>query len=274
MSSEAIRDVALRLASAASSDGAIITTDLAGMMTAWNPAAEHIFGHSTTEAVGQSIRLIVPQEVQWEQDEILRRITAGESIDRYDTVRVGKDGQRIDVSLTVSPLATAAGQIVGASKVARVHGKVVAYGLDTPDYQHLTRELAHREARLRTIIDTEPECVTLLGLDGCLLDMNPAGLRMIEADSLLQVAGRALVSLVIDEDKGRFSEFTDRVFRGESGTLEFQIVGLKGGRRWLETHATPLRGATGAITSLLGITRDVTARHARRLRCARANHAC
>ena len=82
--------------------------------------AELIFGHSSTEAVGQSIRLIVPPALQDEDDEIQRRFKAGQSLDRYETVRVRKDGQRIDVSLTISPLATAGGKIVGASKIVRV----------------------------------------------------------------------------------------------------------------------------------------------------------
>ena len=78
------------------------------------------FGHSAAEAVGESIRIIVPPELQGEKDEMLRRIKAGDNLDHYDTVRVRKDGQRIDVTLTVLRLATAGGEIVGAAKIARV----------------------------------------------------------------------------------------------------------------------------------------------------------
>jgi PAS domain S-box-containing protein len=122
------------------------------------------------------------------------------------------------------------------------------------------RELAEREARLRAIFEAEPECVKLLAADGTLLDMNPAGLRMIEADSLDQVRGHRVASLVAEPYRAAFRELLRRVFQGGSGTLEFEVVGLQGTRRWLETHATPLRDADGRITALLALTRDITAR--------------
>ncbi len=128
------------------------------------------------------------------------------------------------------------------------------------ELERLNRELAEREARLRAIFDAEPECVKLLADDGSLLDMNPAGLRMLEADSFQQVANQCIYPLIIDEHRPAFRDLTERVFRGESGTLEFQIVGLKGTRRWLETHANPLRNERGEPTALIGITRDITER--------------
>ena len=131
---------------------------------------------------------------------------------------------------------------------------------DSEEFARWAGDLVEREARLRLIIETEPECVKLLGADGSLLEMNPAGLRMIEADSFEQVANRCLYPLVTDDHRADFKRLTERVFRGESGTLEFRIVGLKGGHRWLETHAAPLRDSEGNITALLGLTRDITAR--------------
>ena len=116
------------------------------------------------------------------------------------------------------------------------------------------------EERWRLIIATEPECVKLLGPDGSLLQMNPAGLGMIEAGSFEQVANQCVYPLVVPEDRAQFQELTERVFRGESGTLEFQLTGLKGTTRWLETHATPLRNEQGEVTSLLAVTRDITER--------------
>jgi diguanylate cyclase (GGDEF)-like protein/PAS domain S-box-containing protein len=122
------------------------------------------------------------------------------------------------------------------------------------------REQAARESHLRSIIENEPECVKLLGVDGSLLEMNPAGLLMLEADSFQQVANQSLYPLVVAEHRNAFRELTEKVFRGESGTLEFQIIGLKGRRCWLETHATPLRDSGGKITTLLGITRNINER--------------
>jgi|GEM_PF-1180652 len=122
------------------------------------------------------------------------------------------------------------------------------------------RELRARERYLQAIIENEPECVKLLAADGSLLEMNKAGLRMIEADSLTQVQNRSIHSLIAEEDRAAFQELTERALRGESGTLEFRVVGFKGGRRWLETHASALRDADGAAMAVLGITRDITER--------------
>ncbi|TXT37287.1 MAG: PAS/PAC and Chase sensor-containing diguanylate cyclase/phosphodiesterase [Planctomycetota bacterium] len=113
------------------------------------------------------------------------------------------------------------------------------------------------EVRLRAIFDSGPECVKLLAADGTLLEMNAAGLSMIEADSAEQALGRCIYPLVAPKHRADFQMLVERVFRGESGILEFEIVGLKGTRRRLETHASPLRGSNGRIISQLSITRDV-----------------
>jgi PAS domain S-box-containing protein len=130
--------------------------------------------------------------------------------------------------------------------------------LDITERKLADQAVAESENRLRTIVASEPECVKLLGPDGLLLDINPAGLSMIEADSLEQVAGKPMLELVDPLYRAAFGELTKNVFRGESGKLEFEITGLKGAHRWLETHAVPLRNPEGKIAALLGITRDIT----------------
>jgi PAS domain S-box-containing protein len=102
-----------------SSDDAIVSKDLNGIITSWNPAAERIFGYTEKEAVGRSIRMIIPDELQSEEDVVLAKIRAGEKVDHYETVRQHKDGRRIDISLTVSPIRDEKGVVIGASKVAR-----------------------------------------------------------------------------------------------------------------------------------------------------------
>ena len=126
--------------------------------------------------------------------------------------------------------------------------------------EQANRELAAREAHLRAIIENEPECVKLLAADGTLLDMNTAGLRMIEADSLAQVQSHCVYPIIVAEHRDAFRELTESVMAGKSRTLEFKIIGLKGGRRLLETHASPLRDVTGKVIAALGITRDITER--------------
>ncbi|MEW6322956.1 MAG: PAS domain S-box protein [Acidobacteriota bacterium] len=151
---------------------------------------------------------------------------------------------------------------VDESAARRVYTQALARRLEEreAELRQDRQRAAAREAHLRTIIDTEPECVKLVGPGGRLIDMNPAGLRMIEADSLADVRDRNIVDLVAEEDRPAFVELSARVFRGESGSLEFRVRGLRGGERWLETHATPLRNGDGRIEALLGITRDVTRR--------------
>ena len=102
-----------------SSDDAIVSKDLNGIITSWNHAAERMFGYSAAEAVGQSIRMIIPADRQSEEDVVLARIRAGERIDHYETVRQRKDGTQLSISLTVSPIRNQHGEIVGASKIAR-----------------------------------------------------------------------------------------------------------------------------------------------------------
>jgi PAS domain S-box-containing protein len=102
-----------------SSDDAIIGKTLDGRIVSWNAAAERIFGYTAEEAVGQSIGLIIPEERWSEEQEILAKLRRGERVDHYETVRVTKDGQRLDISLTSSPIRDASGRIIGASKVAR-----------------------------------------------------------------------------------------------------------------------------------------------------------
>jgi len=123
-----------------------------------------------------------------------------------------------------------------------------------------TRELREAQRRLGAIIDNEPECVKLLDAQGRLLEMNAAGLRMIEADRVDALLGESVYPLIAAEHREAFRELTERVCRGERGTLEFEIVGLKGTHRWLETHAAPFRDESAGKTRLLGITRDISDR--------------
>ncbi len=103
----------------ASSEDAIISKSLDGLITSWNASAERLFGYRAEEVIGQSIFLIIPPEHQAEEARILARLRQGERIDHYETERVRKDGRRVEVSLTISPIKDATGAIIGASKIAR-----------------------------------------------------------------------------------------------------------------------------------------------------------
>jgi PAS domain S-box-containing protein len=102
-----------------SCDDAIVSKDLDGYITSWNKGAERIFGYTAGEAVGKHITLIIPKERQNEEPAILERLRKGERVDHYETIRVAKDGRRINISLTISPIRDEKGHVVGASKIAR-----------------------------------------------------------------------------------------------------------------------------------------------------------
>jgi PAS domain S-box-containing protein len=132
--------------------------------------------------------------------------------------------------------------------------------VDIHDRKVAEESLRDRESRLRTILSSEPECVKLLDADGRLVEMNEAGLRMIEASSLEQVKGHCVYPLVCAPYRTDFEELVAAVFRGESATRTFEISGLKGRHLWVEMHAAPLRDAVGNVVQLLSVTRDVTQR--------------
>ena len=134
------------------------------------------------------------------------------------------------------------------------------YLMDITQRKASEQALAERENLLQTIIETEPECVKLIAPDGRLLQMNRAGLEMIEADSLEQVAGSVIGDVIAPEHRTAFDDLTASVIAGGRGSLEFELVGLKGTRRRMETHAVPLHGAGGEILGALSVTRDVTER--------------
>lgn len=132
--------------------------------------------------------------------------------------------------------------------------------LEIEQRQRLSQQLLEKQNYLRAIIQSEPECVKLLSSDGIILDINPAGAALVDAESPDQLLGTCIYNVVTKRDKDPYRALTERVFRGESGSLEFQIMTYKGCTRWLETHAVPMRDCYGNIVALLGITRDITAR--------------
>jgi PAS domain S-box-containing protein len=130
-----------------SSDAAIVGKTLDGVVTSWNAGAESIFGYKAHEMIGQSINRIIPPELQKEEKEILRRIQQGDRIKNYHTVRNCKDGRRIDISLTISPVLDQSSNVVGASKIAR---DITAEKRAEEELQQIRAELA-RVARLSTV---------------------------------------------------------------------------------------------------------------------------
>jgi PAS domain S-box-containing protein len=231
------------------SDDAILSKKLDGTITSWNQSAERLFGYKAKEAIGQHITLIVPWERRSEEEDILRRLARGERVEHFETVRRRKDGSYLDLSLTISPIRDAVGKVIGASNVAR----------DIGERKRIEAALRESEERFRAIVETTPECVKLISADGTLLHMNRSGLEMVGARSADEVVGKNVYDLIAPEDRDRFQAFNETVCRGERGSLQFDIVGLEGKRRQMETHAAPLRNPDETVVHL-AVTADISER--------------
>ena len=124
----------------------------------------------------------------------------------------------------------------------------------------ISERLHESERRLRAIIESQPECMKLQAANGTVLEINPAGLALVEAECAGDIVGKPIYLLVAAEDHGLYRDNVRRVFAGESVVYEFRLVTLKGHARWMQTHAAPLRNARGGVDALLAITRDITDR--------------
>jgi PAS domain S-box-containing protein len=172
-----------------SSHDAIVAKTLDGVISAWNAAAERMFGYSEHEAIGQPITLIVPPDLHDEERGILRRLRAGERVDHYETARVTKAGERIDVSLTISPLRDPTGRIIGCAKIARdiTEAKQAEAALRHSE-QRLAREVARAKTlqsiSTRLLSEATPESLyaQILGAAMELMASDCASVQMVAAD--------------------------------------------------------------------------------------------
>jgi PAS domain S-box-containing protein len=162
-----------------SSDDAIVSKNLSGVITSWNKGAERVLGHTAEEAVGRHITLIIPSDRNAEEAMILDRIRRGEPVEHFETVRVRKDGTHVDVSLTISPVRDSTGRVIGASKVAR----------DVTERKRIAEAIKETElaARLLKLQDEERRRMARELHDGvgqllAAMNMNAGGLEMEKAN--------------------------------------------------------------------------------------------
>src|SRR5258708_6346737 len=148
----------------ASQDDAIVSKTVDGTVSSWNAGPTNIPGYEADEMIGQPITRIIPRELHQEETEVLARLHRGERIRRYETIRLGKDGRRGDIPLTVSPLFNQSGKVVGASKVAR----------DITERKLAEQALRETAARLRTLTETAVDGVILIDARGVVLMFNSA----------------------------------------------------------------------------------------------------
>ncbi len=253
---EAIRRSEENLAITLQSIGdAVIATDAERRITRMNPAAERLTGWGLAEAIGQPLdavfRIVDAETREPVTDPGRIVLERAETVGLANhTVLLARDGRELQIADSAAPIQDSKGRIAG----------VVLVFSDVTEQYRTQQALRERERHLRTIIDTEPECLKVVAGDGRLLQMNSAGLAMLEAESFEEVARHRLDEYLLPAYRPAFRDLHRRVMGGERGVLEFEVTGLRGTRRWLETHAAPLPGEGGEGTVLLGVTRDITAR--------------
>ncbi|MHB8843947.1 MAG: PAS domain-containing hybrid sensor histidine kinase/response regulator [Nitrospirota bacterium] len=216
-----------------------------------NQRGAEMYGLPKGKIIGRSPAEFAPER---QPDGRLSAEVAGEKIQaaltgvpqvfEWQPLRV--DGTPFDVEITLSR--------------TELGGKVYLQAIvrDITERKRVQEALRKSERMLQTIIDAEPECVKVLDENACLIMMNRAGLDMLQVDTLDEVKGQCVCPMVTSEYRQAFLDLTRRIYQGESGTLLFEMVGMKGRRLWLETHAVPLRNDKDVIIALLGVTRDVT----------------
>lgn len=248
-----------RLAAIAeASDDAIVGKDLSGAITAWNHAAETMFGYTADEIIGQPIALVIPPDRIDEEASILERVRRGESLVHFETERRCKDGRVIPVTLTISPIRDNHGRIIGVSKIAR----------DITEAQRIQGELRHREALLCSILDTVPDALIVIDRQGLIHSFSVAAERLF-GFSAAEVAGQNVSMLM----PSPYREEHDRYLARCSATGERHIIGIGrmvvGQRK--DGSTFPLEVTVGEVNLpgahlFTGFVRDLTERKDRERR--------
>jgi PAS domain S-box-containing protein len=217
----------------------------------WSPYMERLAGKMASEVVGRLVLDVFPGVDASAPYAAFVRALAGEVVHMPDRRAPQVAGSAPHwFSMTYAPLRADDGTVDG----------VIVLFSDVTTRKLIEQELQDRENRLKAILLSEPECVKLVARDCTLIEMNPAGLAMVEAESLAELVGRDVTEVVAEPYRTAYRELHARVFTGRSGTLQLEIVGLRGTRRWVETHATPLIDADGNIAASLSVTRDISER--------------
>jgi PAS domain S-box-containing protein len=227
-------------------DDAIIGMSLDGTITSWNAGAERLFRYSSSQAVGKPIQMLLPPERANEESAILEKIGKGERIDHFETVRVGQDGKRVDVSVTISPIRNRRGTIVGASKIAR-------------DIGERKRAEAVQE-RLAAVLESSDDAIIGNNLDGTITSWN-RGAENLFGYSESEAVGN-FIQMLLPPDRAK-EEF-DIVARLKNGERinHFETVRVqKDGKRInVSLTISPIRDSSGAIIGASKTARDISER--------------
>jgi PAS domain S-box-containing protein len=233
-----------------SSDDAIISKNLNGIIVSWNAGAERMFGFTETEALGQPITMLIPDERRAEEDVLLQRLRAGQRVEHCETVRVTKDGRRLNVSLTISPVRDSTGNIVGFSKIAR----------DITDRKRAEQTLRESEERFRSVANTAPVLIWMSGTDKLCNFFNQGWLNFTGRPIEVEV-GEGWVADVHPDDVKRHRETYSASFDAQVDfELEYRLRRFDGEYRWIAEYGVPRFEADGTFCGYIGSGVDITER--------------
>ncbi len=234
-----------------SSDDAIVSKSLKGIVLSWNAGAQRIFGYTAAEAVGQSINLIIPPERREEEREILQRLRNGERIEHLETVRLRKDGRRVLISLTVSPVRDGQGRIVGASKVAR----------DVTEQRRAHLALEVGEQRLRMALDAGR-----MGTWEWHFPTNTVvwseGVEVMHGLAPGTFAGtfEAYEQRVHPGDRHMVKRTIEGTLAGKDHQIEYRVLRPDGGEHWVEGRGKLFLDEHGKPLRMVGVCTEITER--------------
>jgi PAS domain S-box-containing protein len=230
-----------------SSDDAIISKNLDGIITSWNKSAERIFGYTPQEAIGQHITLIIPVERHAEESDILDRLRRGQRVDHFQTVRKRKDGGLLEVSLTISPVRDPSGRVIGASKVAR----------DITAQKQVEQALRESEQRFRVITDASPILVWMSGTDKLCYYFNKGWLDFV-GRTLEQESGNGWTENVHPEDFDRCLQIYVCNFDARRPfEMEYRMRHHTGQYRWILDRGVPRYAPDGTFEGYVGGCLDI-----------------
>jgi len=230
----------------ASSDDAIISKNLNGIISSWNEGARRIFGWEAEEIVGQSILRLIPPDLQHEEDFILAKIRSGQRIEHFESTRVRKNGERFPISVTISPIRDDSGRIIGASKIAR----------DISD----RRRNDENRFRLAAIVDTADDAIISKDLNGIITTWNN-GARRLFGYQPEEIIGQSILRLVPEHLQHEEAQILARLKAGEKiEHYETTRVSKSGELREVSITISPIRNARGEVVGGSKIARDVSDR--------------
>ncbi|MDP2903047.1 MAG: PAS domain S-box protein, partial [Methylovulum sp.] len=231
----------------------IVTANELGIIESFNTAAGKMFGYTPGEVIGKNVTLLMPEPHRSNHDRYIAdylrtgigRLMKGR---RRELTALHRDGGLFPIELALAEVWS--GQ----------RRYFIALIYDITRRKQTLDLLQASEKRLRAIFDAEPECVKIMTADGTLLDINPSGLTMLEADSLEQAIDHGCDALIAPHYHESFRVFLKSALRGDTASLQFEITGFKGTHRWLDAVATALPVEDAKLRTLLVVARDVTQR--------------